>query len=113
MFIIAAGGKAYVQRNGTDQSGSKPRMPEWFEQPTNRRSTMTKSLILATVIALGLSSGAAMAQEADAQNLFSGLPHVNGKDPAFLAPIAPALRSYSVQSQNLIAAPDGADGGGH
>jgi hypothetical protein len=74
---------------------------------------MTKSLILAAVIALGLSSGAAMAQEADAQNLFDGLPHANGKDPAFVAPIAPVQGSYAVHSQTLIPAPDGADGGGH
>ena len=72
---------------------------------------MTKSLILATVIALGLGSGAAMAQEADAQNLFSGLPHVNGKDSAFVAPIAPVQGSYAVRSQNLTPAPDGSDGG--
>jgi len=71
---------------------------------------MTKT-ILAAVMALSLASGAAMAQEADAQNWFDA-----GKRAGALQ-VAPSgqVGSYSVQHQQLTADPQlsAAGGGGN
>ena len=81
---------------------------------------MTKSLILATVMALTLGTGAAMAQEGDAQNLYDGSPKVfNEIARGALATHnnwqvgAGAQGTFAVQHQKLVPAPDGSDGGGN
>jgi hypothetical protein len=81
---------------------------------------MTKSLILSAVMALSLGTGAAMAQEGDAQALFNGSPRVFNQfaHGAFATgqgwlPGGAAQGSYSVQSHQFTPAPDGSDGGGH
>ena len=82
---------------------------------------MTKSLILGAAMALALGTGAAMAQEGNAQNLFSGSPslfndfargaYATGPGAAQVG--GQARGTYSVQSHQLSPAPDGSDGGGH
>ena len=86
-----------------------------------------KTLMLAAVAALSIGTGAAMAQEGDAQNLFNGSPRIfnefahgtyfsTGTGSQF-AGAAQVRTSRSVtmfgQSRVLSPAPDGSDGGGH
>jgi hypothetical protein len=90
----------------------------------------TKTLMLAAIAALSIGTGAAMAQEGDAQNLFNGSPRVfnefaQGKFASgpssfaanFAAAQPGAQNSRSVtmfgQSGSLIPAPNGSDGGAH
>jgi len=81
---------------------------------------MKKSLILATVMALSLGTGVAMAQEGDAQNLYNGSPRVfneytHGDFATRLGTQFGGVGrgTYSVQSRQLTPAPDGSDGGGN
>jgi hypothetical protein len=81
---------------------------------------MTKSLILAAVMALPLGTGVAMAQEGNAQNLFNGSPslfnqfaHGDFATRPGSQFSAPGRGTYSVQSHRLSPAPDGSDGGGN
>ena len=81
---------------------------------------MTKSLILAAAMALTLGAGAAMAQEGDAQNLFNGSPQVFNQFSHGALSTSTGWQVggtgrgvYSVQTQKLVPAPDGSDGGGH
>jgi hypothetical protein len=116
--IIELHEKVHIPAIETRQAASKHPMPEWFGHLHKRRSTMTKSLILATVMALTLGTGAAMAQ--DAQNLFNGSPGLfNEFTHGDFATRQGSLvggagqGTYSVQSHQVSPAPDGSDGGGH
>ena len=81
---------------------------------------MSKSLILGAVMALALGTGAAMAQEGNAQNLFNGSPSLFNEFARGAYATAPGAQlggqargTYAVQSHQLSPAPDGSDGGGH
>jgi hypothetical protein len=71
-------------------------------------------------MALTLGTGAAMAQEGNAQNLFNGSPSLFNEftqgdfatRPGSLVGGA-GQGSYSVRSHQLTPAPDGSDGGGN
>jgi hypothetical protein len=81
---------------------------------------MTKSLILATVMARILGTGAAMAQEGNAQNLFNGSSSLFNEfthgdfatRPGSLVGGA-GQGTYAVRSHLLTPAPDGSNGGGN
>jgi hypothetical protein len=72
---------------------------------------MTKILVLATLIALGLGSVSTKAREADTLNLFSGLPQLSLHSLQRDHVITPTPVLFSVRGQSPISGFDGADGG--
>jgi hypothetical protein len=120
LAIIAPREQIYIPAIETKRAASNNRCPKWFGHLQKRRSTMTKSLILSAVMAISLGSGAAMAQEGGAQNLFNGSPRVfnefaRGDFATRLGTLGggAAQGTYAVRSHQLTPAPDGSDGGGN
>ena len=79
---------------------------------------MTKSFILAAAMALTLGSGAAMAQEGDAQNRYDGSPRVFNEYSHGAFETRPTWQAngagraaYSVQTQHLSTDLGSAGGG--
>ena len=81
----------------------------------------TKTLVLVTIAALSIGTGAAIAQEGDAQNLFNGSPRVfnefahgtyfaNSTVPQVGGQTSRSVTMFG-QSRALNPAPSGGDGG--